>query len=72
MRPHRALLFLPLAWHVALAPFANAVDWRPLGLSFQMVWQMAGVVVTTLVLGLVHHLDSRAELPLSGAPGETR
>jgi hypothetical protein len=32
---------------------------RPLGLPFPLAWQMAGVVLTTAVIGLVLALDRR-------------
>ena len=41
---------------------------RPLGLPFPMAWQMAGVVVTTAVIGLVLVLDRfGAAVVLTGA-----
>jgi len=52
---------------VALVPWANGVGLRPLGLPFPMAWQMAGVVLTTAVIGLVLLLDRRAG-PLTTAP----
>jgi len=52
---------------VALVPWANGVGLRPLGLPFPMVWQMAGVVLTTAVIGLVLLLDRRAG-PFTTAP----
>ena len=60
-RPHRWLLLLPFVWQVALVPWANRPEPRPLGLPFGMAWQMAGVVFTTAVLALVAALDRRAE-----------
>jgi hypothetical protein len=35
---------------------------RPLGLPFPMAWQMAGVVMTTALIGLVLVLDRRTQL----------
>lgn len=60
-RTHRWLLVLPFAWQIALVPFVNDVAWRPLGLPFPLVWQMAGVLVASLVIAIVHHLDKRTE-----------
>lgn len=57
---HRWLLVLPFLWQVALIPLVNEVAWRPLGLPFALVWQMAGVVFATLIIALVHALDKRA------------
>ena len=60
-RPHRWLLLLPFVWQVALVPWANGVQARPLGLPFPMAWQMAGVLLTTAVIGLVLALDRRTD-----------
>jgi hypothetical protein len=43
---------------------------RPLGLPFPMTWQMAGIVLTTAVIGLVLVLDRRAAPVASPPPGE--
>ena len=64
-RHHRWLLLIPFVWQVALGPWANGVQLRPLGLPFPMAWQMAGVVLTTAVIGLVLVLDRRAQ-PATG------
>lgn len=53
------LLASPFLWQVALAPFANAVRWAPLGLPFQLVWQMAGVLVASAAIGTVFLIDER-------------
>jgi hypothetical protein len=66
-RLHRWLLLLPFGWQVALAPWANGVDARPLGLPFPMAWQMAGVVFTTLVIAAVYALDRRADAAAGGS-----
>lgn len=60
MNRHRWLLVLPFVWQVALVPLVNNIAWRPLGLPFPMVWQMAGIVFATLVIALVHRLDKHA------------
>jgi hypothetical protein len=62
-RHHRWLLLLPFVWQVALVPWANGVQARPFGLPFPMAWQMAGVVLSTLVIGVVLALDKRADAP---------
>ena len=54
------LLLLPFVWQLGLAPWANGVEWRPLGLPFMMAWQMAGIVFATLVIGLRYRLDRSA------------
>jgi hypothetical protein len=60
-RPHRWLLLLPFVWQVGLAPWSNGVAARPFDLPFPMAWQMAGIVVTTLVIALVFALDRRVD-----------
>lgn len=54
---HRWLLVLPFVWQVALVPAVNDVSYRPLDLPFPMVWQMLGVVFTTVVIAVVFRLD---------------
>lgn len=53
------LLLLPFVWQLALAPWANGVAWAPFGLPFGMVWQMAGILFATAILGLRFRLDPR-------------
>jgi uncharacterized membrane protein len=60
MNRYRWLLVLPFVWQIALVPLVNDIAWRPFGLPFPMVWQMAGIVFATLVIALVHTLDKRA------------
>jgi hypothetical protein len=55
------LLLLPFVWQLGLAPWANGVAWRPLGLPFGMAWQMAGIVFATAVLGLRFAIDRKVE-----------
>ena len=57
LRAHHALMLLPFIWHLALAPIINDVPWQPWGLPFAMVWQMAGILVTSLIIGIVYRLD---------------
>jgi hypothetical protein len=64
-RLHRVLLFVPFVWQAALAPVVNDVAWRPWGLPFPMAWQMAGVVLTTLVIGAVYAIDRRIDTRLA-------
>ena len=61
-RRHLWLLCLPFAWQLGFAPLANEVAFKPLGLPFPLVWQMAGVLLSTLVFALVFELDRRAGL----------
>jgi hypothetical protein len=60
---HRWLLLAPFAWQVGLAPLVNDVATRPFGLPFPMAWQMAGIVLTSAVIGLVYWLDQRSSTP---------
>jgi hypothetical protein len=61
LRAHHALMLLPFIWHLALAPMINDVRWQPWGLPFAMVWQMAGVVLATLVIAVVFAIDQRLD-----------
>lgn len=63
MRRHHGLLLLPFVWQVGLVPLVNGIAWRPWGLPFPLLWQVAGVVFATIVIGLVHHLDRRDRQP---------
>jgi hypothetical protein len=60
-RWHRWLLALPFIWQVGMVPVVNDVAVRPFSLPFPMVWQMAGVIVTTVVIAIVFTLDRRLE-----------
>ncbi len=60
-RWHLALLVLPFAWQVGLAPWANGVAARPFSLPFAMAWQMAGVIFASLVITVVYLIDHRRE-----------
>jgi hypothetical protein len=59
-RPYRWLLVLPFVWQVALVPLVNDVSSAPFSIPFPMVWQMAGVLVASAVIGVVFLLDERA------------
>jgi hypothetical protein len=58
---HRWLLLIPFVWQVGLVPLVNDVAWRPLSLPFPMVWQMAGIVLTTCVIAVVFAIDRRLD-----------
>lgn len=60
-RWHRWLLLLPFIWQVGFVPLVNDITWRPLSLPFPMVWQMAGVILATLVIAVVFAIDRRLE-----------
>jgi hypothetical protein len=61
-KPHRLLLLLPFVWQVGLVPVVNDISFAPLNIPFPMLWQMAGILVTSAVIGLVFRLDKRAGL----------
>lgn len=61
-RPHLWLLLLPFIWQVACIPLVNDVAWRPWGMPFPMVWQMAGVLFASGVFAVVFRLDRSAGL----------
>ena len=56
---HRWLLLVPFLWQVAFAPLVNDVMLRPFGMPFPMAWQMAGILVTSVVIAIVYRLDRR-------------
>jgi hypothetical protein len=60
-RGHRWLLLIPFLWQVAMVPLVNDIAWRPLSLPFPMVWQMAGIIVTTIVIAIVFMIDDRVD-----------
>jgi hypothetical protein len=62
---HRWLLLLPFIWQIGLAPMANDVVARPLGLPFPMVWQMLGILVATAVIAMVFRIDRNQESRLA-------
>lgn len=66
-RAHRWLLLLPFVWQVALVPVVNNVPLRPLNLPFPMVWQMLGIVLTSVLIGIVFRLDRRAGVDVDEA-----
>lgn len=57
---HRWLLVLPFVWQVGLVPVVNDVDIAPLHVPFPMLWQLLGIVVTSIVIAVVFRLDRRA------------
>ncbi len=61
LRPHHLLLAIPFVWQLGLAPFINDVVVPGLPLPFPMVWQMAGVVLTSVVVAAVYLIDRRRE-----------
>ncbi|MCW2881396.1 MAG: hypothetical protein JWQ95_5496 [Sphaerisporangium sp.] len=57
---HRWLLVIPFIWQVALIPLVNDVQAAPLNIPFPMLWQMLGIVATTIVIAVVFRLDRAA------------
>lgn len=60
-RGHRWLLLIPFLWQVGMVPLVNDIAWRPLSLPFPMVWQMVGIVVTSVVIAIVFTIDERVD-----------
>jgi hypothetical protein len=58
---HRWLLILPFLGQIGMVPFVNDIAWRPWSLPFPMVWQMMGIVLASIVIAIVFHLDRRIE-----------
>ncbi len=56
---HYLLLVVPFVWQVVLLPWANDVRLAPFGIPFAMLWQMAGIVVATVAIGLTYRIDRR-------------
>ncbi|WP_322061199.1 DUF3311 domain-containing protein [Paraburkholderia sp. J63] len=56
-RTYRWLLTIPFIWQAGLAPAVNDIAWAPFGLPFPMLWQMAGIVLTSVLIAIVFHLD---------------
>lgn len=56
---HRWLLVVPFLWQVALIPAAN-LDSAVAHIPVLMLWQMAGICLTTIVIGFVFLADRRA------------
>lgn len=54
---YRWLLAIPFVWQAALAPAINEVAWAPFGLPFPMLWQMVGIVLTSVLIAIVFRLD---------------
>ncbi|MGQ3230464.1 MAG: DUF3311 domain-containing protein, partial [Blastomonas fulva] len=58
-RRHRWLLLIPFLWQIGGIPLVNDIAWRPFSLPFPMVWQMAGIVITSLVIAFIFSIDSK-------------
>lgn len=71
---HRWLLLIPFLWQIAAVPLVNDIAWRPLSLPFPMMWQLIGIVVTSIVIAIVFRLDRNLEgdeddIPSGGGSG---
>jgi hypothetical protein len=58
-RWYRWLLVTPFVWQVGLAPLVNDVAAQPFGLPFPMLWQMLGIVLTSVAIAIVYIQDQR-------------
>lgn len=58
-RRHRWLLLIPFLWQIGGIPLVNDVAWRPFSLPFPMVWQMAGIVITSLIIAFIFSIDAK-------------
>ncbi|MGF6533784.1 hypothetical protein P3T20_004588 [Paraburkholderia sp. GAS206C] len=54
---YRWLLAVPFVWQAGLAPVVNGVMWAPFGLPFPMLWQLSGIVLTSVLIAIVFRLD---------------
>lgn len=71
---HRWLLLIPFLWQIAAVPLVNDIAWRPFSLPFPMMWQLVGIVITSIVIATVFRLDERLEggeddIPSGGGGG---
>ena len=48
-------------WQLALAPAINGVVVPGLPIPFPMLWQMMGVVLTSIIIAVVFAIDRRQE-----------
>jgi len=78
---YRWLLAVPFVWQAGLAPVVNGVMWAPFGLPFPMLWQLAGIVLASVLIAIVFRLDRAHGVELeeaafiaatSGSAGEPR
>jgi len=57
---HRWLLLAPFAWQLGAAPFINDVEIPGVPVPFPLIWQMLGVILTSVVIALVFRMDAAA------------
>jgi hypothetical protein len=58
-RWHLGLLLIPFVWQVAFVPLVNDVKVHWLSVPFPMLWQMLGIVVATVAIGLTYRIDRK-------------
>ncbi len=62
-RPYRLLALIPMLAILGAPWMANRVEPRVFGLPFLLAWIVAGVLLTSLVMWIIHTLDRRHGLP---------
>lgn len=62
-RPYRLLALIPMLAILGAPWMANRVEPRVFGLPFLLAWIVAGVLLTSLVMWIIHTLDRRQSLP---------
>lgn len=56
----RWLLLTPFVWQLGAAPFINDVEIPGVPVPFPLIWQMLGVILTSIVIALVFQVDAAA------------
>ena len=69
-RFYRLLLIIPFIWQIGLVPMANDIHIRVFSLPFPMVWQMAGILITSTIIAIVFQLDRRRDRRDGAVRGE--
>lgn len=62
-RPYRLLALIPMLAILGAPWMANRVEPRVFGLPFLLAWIVAGVLLTSLVMWIIHTLDRRQSPP---------
>lgn len=55
------LFIIPFIWSVVLVPFVNRVQPLVLGLPFLAFWEILGVLITSLCIGIMYYIDYKNE-----------
>jgi len=68
----RWLLLAPFVWQLGFAPFINDIEIPGWPVPFPLIWQMLGVVLTSIVVALVYQVDKSNDDDSRGVeePGE--